>query len=229
MKTVLINLSPEKHTLLQSKLNELSFRSFLCTDFSEMNNLLELHEIDFAIYCSYEMTSEDYENLEIVTKWGIKTIVISYECNASLIPSKNLSVISAFDGKMIESKMHLLENLITNWHKENQPIFYKKKNIFYRIESKDIVYIKTEGNYSQLFTDTNSVLLKISMKKMMKSLNLKHIIQVFRNTSINLDKIKEINFSKEIVTMSNGMKLSIGEKYKSQVKKSIKQQTRLLS
>lgn len=79
-----------------------------------------------------------------------------------------------------------------------------------RLEEKEIVYLKVEGNYTEIHTDVKRYVERKSMKKILDELHIE-LIQIHRNFHINPNFVKEANAS---VYLSTGEVLPLSRNYK---------------
>jgi DNA-binding LytR/AlgR family response regulator len=79
-----------------------------------------------------------------------------------------------------------------------------------RLDEKEIVYLKVEGNYTEIHTINKRYVERKSMKKILDELHVE-LIQIHRSFYINPDFVKEANAS---VYMTTGEVLPLSRNYK---------------
>jgi two-component system response regulator LytT len=83
------------------------------------------------------------------------------------------------------------------------------------LDVDQIVYVKSESNYSIIKTPKNQFALKINLIKLMLALG-PHMIRIHRSYIINTTYIQKINLSKMTIKIENAI-LPIGRSNKSHV------------
>lgn len=92
-----------------------------------------------------------------------------------------------------------------------ETIVIKSGHEFIQIKTTDIVNIKSDSDYTEVFTTGKTYLSKDSLKEWLKKLNKKHFCQIHKSYIINLQHFKKI--SGNTVFLSNTT-LPIGRVYK---------------
>lgn len=98
-------------------------------------------------------------------------------------------------------------------------IFVKDGTRWVKIELDQLAYIKSEGNYSNFFTDKGHTLSLITMKELESKLPAT-FIRVHRSYIVNAKKIQMIH--QDEVTVQ-GKELPVGDKYKAELLKWVKE------
>ena len=91
--------------------------------------------------------------------------------------------------------------------------FVKQNNLLRKIPIDEVLWIKTEGNYSLIHTITKKYILKLSLKKVLEQLPTTYFIQIQRAYIIALSKIEDIDTSTSEVII-NKERLPLGRNYK---------------
>lgn len=88
-----------------------------------------------------------------------------------------------------------------------QRIFVAKfNNVSYRIKYEDILYVETEvSKRCQIFLESGrTILVQTSLKKMMENLG-QGFVQCHKCCIVNVEKIRNIDFSSNVVEFTNGL------------------------
>ncbi len=91
--------------------------------------------------------------------------------------------------------------------------FVKQNNLLRKIPIAEVLWIKTEGNYSLIHTTTKKYILKLSLKKVLEQLPVAYFVQIQRAYIISLSKIEDIDMSTNEVII-NKERLPLGRNYK---------------
>ena len=91
--------------------------------------------------------------------------------------------------------------------------FVKQNNLLRKIAIDEVLWIKTEGNYSLIHTTTKKYILKLSLKKVLEQLPSDYFVQIQRAYIIALPKIEDIDMSTSEVII-NKERLPLGRNYK---------------
>ena len=107
------------------------------------------------------------------------------------------------------------------FHKENKQTFLliKHNKIIIKVPAKSIHRIKTQGNYSFVFTlDGKKYIIKKSLIKILDTLDKSIIVQCHRSNAVNISKLKEFDSSRKRLVMSNGDVVDLGSNFKKQIR-----------
>ncbi|WCO02708.1 LytR/AlgR family response regulator transcription factor [Psychroserpens ponticola] len=74
-------------------------------------------------------------------------------------------------------------------------IFIKEKNIYKKIAMKDILYIKSELKYIEVYVGTKKYLLRYGLSEFLKTLPENHFIQVHRSYIVNKNAVDQIGIN----------------------------------
>lgn len=95
----------------------------------------------------------------------------------------------------------------------NDALFVKQNNLLRKIPIEDVLWIKTEGNYSLIHTTSKKYILKLSLKKVLEQLPSDYFIQIQRAYIIALPKIEDIDISTNEVIIHKE-RLPLGRNFK---------------
>ncbi|MFL1013234.1 LytR/AlgR family response regulator transcription factor [Flavisericum labens] len=108
-----------------------------------------------------------------------------------------------------------LERLKSLEHNFNNPNGYKCIHLptssgAFKVESKHILYIKSESNYADFFlTDERKILISKTLKYCTELLEESHFYRVHKSYLINTKQMKAYNKKTGIVTMNDGTPISV--------------------
>ena len=91
--------------------------------------------------------------------------------------------------------------------------FVKQNNLLRKIPIDKVLWIKTEGNYSLIYTTAKKYILKLSLKKILEQLPKDYFVQIQRAYVIALPKIEDIDIGTNEVII-NKKRLPLGRNYK---------------
>lgn len=74
----------------------------------------------------------------------------------------------------------------------NNAFFFKKKNVFYKVLPKDIIWIESNDNYTNVVTKEHTFLVNNTLKSFEKILSEKNFIRTHRRYVINLEYLSRI-------------------------------------
>ena len=110
--------------------------------------------------------------------------------------------------------LETIENLSTK-DPNDGIIFIKKGKRLKKVIIKEIIYIEVENRYCNFVTENEKFLIQISLNKLLPFLESKNFIRTHRNFIANLDKIKEITLSENLIIMQGDYHITLSDKYKS--------------
>lgn len=88
----------------------------------------------------------------------------------------------------------------------------------YKVPIKDILYIKSFGNYVKIFTKKKMYLPQMTLKKVEEVLSTSSFLRIHRTTIVAIDKIE--SFDKKSITIQKE-NLSVGLYYRKQVQEKL--------
>lgn len=112
--------------------------------------------------------------------------------------------------------------LITPTSHTAEKVIIKDGTKLHVFSSKEISWIKTEGNYSSIQTDTKKFVIKTSLLKIINQLKDDYFIRVHRSAVVSINKIKLIDSNAETIELTDGSFIPLGKTYKSEVKRRMK-------
>jgi DNA-binding LytR/AlgR family response regulator len=101
---------------------------------------------------------------------------------------------------------------------ESNQIFIKKGNALNSLLKKDILYIECVGDYANIFTEKEKLILHGSMKELENIFTEPEFIRVHRSYIIRLEKVKKIQ---DDIIEINGNPIPIGKTYKQELYKKL--------
>jgi DNA-binding LytR/AlgR family response regulator len=96
--------------------------------------------------------------------------------------------------------------------------FIKKKDVLKKVAVSDIVHVEVEERYCSIYSVDDRFVVQISMNKMLELLDATIFFRTHRNFIVNVNSIEEIQTSDNLLQMSNGKLIPIGEKYRDVLK-----------
>lgn len=97
--------------------------------------------------------------------------------------------------------------------KSNRHFIFKDGTHDVRISEKDIVYLKADGNYTEIHTTSKRYVVRKSMRKVLENIHLP-FMQTHRSYFVNPDYIRETN---DTTYLTTGEELPLTRKYKKEV------------
>ena len=96
-----------------------------------------------------------------------------------------------------------------------------------RVPMNEIIYVHVIRNYATIYTSDRKFLIKRSLLHVSKNLDSNNFMQVHRSTIINLNCIKDVNFSMNEMVLTNDHKIKIGNKFIVELRRHVKSLMRL--
>lgn len=115
-------------------------------------------------------------------------------------------------------RLNLRENAERHKERNESFIFLKKNNIQHRVFLSEILFIKADDDYVVYTTDTESFMIKKSLKLSLKELDCDNFIQVHKSYIINLQSI--IQLKSNTIYIKNH-EIPVGRVYKKELQKRI--------
>ncbi len=111
----------------------------------------------------------------------------------------------------------LLRQLLKRFAKENKYLVFKEQGKEVRVDTSDILYVKSARNYLEVFTTNNKYLLREKISDFTKLVpDPIEFIRVHRSYIVRLDKIDNKDNSSILI---NGTTIPVGDSYKEELKK----------
>lgn len=140
---------------------------------------------------------------------------------ASLDRAKDF--IAMRDNKHLADRVLDLVQGHLNARKEHvQEYAVKEKGREYRVSLKDVLWIRSEGNYLELQTLNRRYLLRMTMNMAETDLDPKQFLRIHRSYIVNLAQVKSTRYTGNnefTFTMRNGKHLVSGRNYKEPIAK----------
>ncbi|MEO1261821.1 MAG: response regulator [Bacteroidota bacterium] len=95
---------------------------------------------------------------------------------------------------------------------KHKRLLVKQNGILRKIKTDEILFIQGEGNYSTLVTMEKRFVVKMSMKKLLESLQT-DIVPIHRSYCVRLDKVDGIDTKEDLIIVGKH-KLPLGRRYK---------------
>ena len=120
-----------------------------------------------------------------------------------------LKPISLSELNRIHKKLHT--NFLSQTKKENNKIHLKVSNNYYVLDSNEVIYVKSEGNYTTVCTDKKKLVISKNLKKIEDSYfsNLP-FYRIHQSYIVNINHI--IEYNNQEVVLSNKVTCPISHK-----------------
>lgn len=118
--------------------------------------------------------------------------------------------------------MDLMQDHLNARREYTQVIVIKEKGREYRVPVKDILFIRSEGNYLILQTKLRHYLLRMTLNMVETELDPAVFARVHRSYMVNMTHVRNARYSGNnefMFTMSNGQHVLSGRSYKEQIAK----------
>lgn len=96
----------------------------------------------------------------------------------------------------------------------NKTFFIKKREKLVKVRDTEILYIEVEGRYCKLSSSRESFLVQSSLTAILEKLDQKIFARTHRNYAVNLEKVKEVRPTDQLITMENEVTVFLSETYK---------------
>lgn len=115
--------------------------------------------------------------------------------------------------------------LIKIWSRNSDKIVISSKHVHHIITKSEINYLKSEGNYCELFlNDNSSILCSRTLKDVASTLSPELFLRVHNSYVINIQTIRSIEYGFHDLTLQCGTVIPISRGKKETIKKIIKTQ-----
>ena len=114
----------------------------------------------------------------------------------------------------------LLNEIINTYYNHIETLNITSNNETFFMNLSDIIYIEKIDRKISIVTDFNILEKNMTLKATMKYLN-KQFFMVEEGTIINLEKIKSINYSENLINMVNGKSVLLARARKKELKNKI--------
>lgn len=125
--------------------------------------------------------------------------------------------------KPVTLKFEIEKLLKEHWAKniESEKIVIKDGTKMHVLDSNDVFWVQTEGNYSTIQTRHRKIVIKTSLQKVLSYLDSNRFIRTHRSSIVAVNKIKMFDSKEDAITMMDGRVFPLGKTYKSEVKKQL--------
>jgi DNA-binding LytR/AlgR family response regulator len=96
----------------------------------------------------------------------------------------------------------------------SEPIFIKDQKEYAKIYENEILFVKANGSYCEVVTESKQYLLSLNLNSCIKRLNPKNFLRIHRSYLINKEMITELNNS---FVQVRDHKLPVGRSYKESI------------
>ncbi|WP_196890675.1 LytR/AlgR family response regulator transcription factor [Aureivirga marina] len=104
------------------------------------------------------------------------------------------------------------ENKGVKTQAENDFIFIKSGHDFIKVLFEEIQYIKSEADYTEIFTNTKKHLTSYPLKFWLEKLNKKQFCQVHKSYILNIQSIQKVSGNQ--IFIGNNVAIPLGRAYK---------------
>lgn len=94
----------------------------------------------------------------------------------------------------------------------NEELFFKDGNEFIKLNTAQIIYIESDGNYLEIHTPNNKSVIRKTLKEIKTILPPDHFIQVHRSFVINTKKVMKVEANR--ITLENNQTIPLGVTYR---------------
>jgi two-component system, LytTR family, response regulator len=138
--------------------------------------------------------------------------------NLSILPVTNNQPDEQRKEPRAKKKLDALVEEIKRAPKHIQWVLIKKPNRFLLLDVAGIVCIESQGNYVRVHHENGSHLLRETISSFEEQLNPGEFLRIHRSTIVQIGWIKELQRwfnGNYLVTMKNGMQLTLTRNYRS--------------
>lgn len=124
-------------------------------------------------------------------------------------------LLKPFTEERFQRALEKAELFIENSRKNT--ILLRDSNTTYYIQPNNILYVKSEGNYIHIFTDSDNLFVRGSLSHFYKKLDEAYFSQINRSTVINLHRVREcrsVDHGDMVILLTNGKSLKLSRNYK---------------
>ena len=109
-----------------------------------------------------------------------------------------------------------IENAVS-LKKNSKTLLVKNNNKFRKILVKEIKWVEVDGNYCYLFVEEKKHVVKMSLRKILQSINQENrFLQIHRNYVVRQKYITNFNSIKNVIKIDSNF-IPVGRKYKCKV------------
>jgi len=115
----------------------------------------------------------------------------------------------------------ILQNSEESNKSDHQKIIIKDGKKLHLLVPSDIIWVKTEGNYSTIKTSTKKIVIKKSLLKIAEQIESELIFQPHRSAIVALKKIDSIDLKNDSIIMIDGEQIPLSKKLRSGLSKAL--------
>lgn len=206
--------------------------------FYDKETFFEKHEVILAdIYfvdILFQKSPDGYEIANFINSQIKKPYIFltSLVDNATLKEAKKLNpwgyIVKPFKSEDLVAAIELIDEQELKKEQISNPqevkisdaIFYKDKGVFKRINIEKILYLKSEGNYVEIFQKEKKHLIRITLQQILNELPT-NFIRCHRSYAINSLKVEEVKQSSILISGTDSS-IPLTNNYKSTLIKLLK-------
>ena len=121
----------------------------------------------------------------------------------------------AFDRQRLANEPDKTEN------STNMEVLVESNGLKYSLQANDIFYLKSAGNYVELFTEHDNYLQRSTLKQFLEALPNDTFAQVHRSYAVNLRKVEKLSNSENgsgVIILLNQQTVPVSKSFKSRFK-----------
>ncbi len=111
-------------------------------------------------------------------------------------------------------------DLFTDWQQDiliDDSIFVKVGGRLERIYIRDIVHLRAETKYVELYVKNQKILLRMSLNELTRKLPVQYFVRIRRNQIINTQFIANIDLDNDLIFLLTGEQVNIGRSYRDEL------------
>jgi len=172
-------------------------------------DFVKKHEIDQHIPIIFLSSYSDIATREKVKDLQIGAFIVKPASKAQIDVSIELALENFHNHK---SELEAPTSFLLS----NEMIFLRVNDVYQKFKYEDIVYLKAEGSYTQIYTESSTVMISANIGRFLKALNTKNFIRCHRSYAINSLKIQAFNSDHLFVQQkSETIEIPIGNQFRS--------------
>lgn len=181
----------------------------------EALNLLKTNDIDFAFLdIRIGSSNEGIDLGKLFDKQQIPFAFLTAYSDASTISSAvEASPLGYLIKPVSKNELHANLELFFNNINQNKKFKFRQGNEYVAIFEKEIFFLTSDGNYTEIHTEKGRYIVRKSMKNVLSELSI-DLIQTHRNFYVNPKCVLKANAS---VNLINGKEVPISRKFKHEV------------
>jgi len=200
---------------------------YLC--FDDARALMELLEKQYVDILFLDIDMPYFSGMDIagfLLEKKIKTIIVFVTSHDALVYQSFAYKPFGFIRKtyMDEELPELAERIRCELNDRKQEITVTRRAELVRILIRDIVYIEAEGNYLEIYTETDSINIRETMTHMEDELKYKGFLRCHKGYLVNSEFVIKINSAELVVRYGATEKvIPIGRSYEKELRKNLLQ------